>query len=89
LCVPPYDCGKWDKLTIGMLLDALKKQNINISQVKNIFTFYDIEFLGETNTNDVLWQAFDYDRIDMRYDTSYDQIMILDNKVFFYLKALY
>jgi hypothetical protein len=22
LCIPPYDCGKWDKLTIGILLEV-------------------------------------------------------------------
>jgi hypothetical protein len=86
LCGPPYNCGKWDKLTIGILLESLKKQHINIIQIKNIFTFYDIEFLGETNTNDIPWKAFDYENIDIHYDRSYDQIMILSGNIFLLFK---
>jgi hypothetical protein len=86
LCIPPYDCGKWDKLTIGILLEVLKKQNIHIRQVKNIFTFYGTEFIYEIKTSDIPWQAFDYDNIDMHYDKSYDKIMIFGADIFLLFK---
>jgi hypothetical protein len=83
LCLPPYNCGKWDKLTIGILLEALKKQNININQIKDIFTFYNTKFIYEIETKYVPWEAFEYENIDIHYDKSYDKIMILGSDIFF------
>lgn len=86
LCFSPYDCGKWDKLTIGVLLEIFKKQKIHINQIKNIFTFYSTEFIYELKTTDIPWKAFDYEKIDISYDKSYDKIMIFGSDIFLLFK---
>jgi hypothetical protein len=86
LCASPYNCGKWLQLKIGILLEYLKKQHLNLKQIENGFTFYGNKMLMEIDPTDIPWQAFEYDKIDMKYDNFYNEIKIFESNIFFLFK---
>ena len=86
LCGSPYECGKWDQVKIGMLLEYLKKQQLNLKQFEDGFTFYGNKMLYEIDPTDIPWQAFEYDKIDPGYDKSYNRIMMFEGIVFLLFK---
>jgi hypothetical protein len=77
---------KWDEVKIGMFLEFIKKQSFNLKQFEDGFTFYGHDFLIETGITELPWQSFEYTKTDMRYDRSFDQIMIFEGLTFLLFK---
>jgi len=63
-----------DHRIISIFLEVVKKQNYNKDELISLFTFYDKCLLEKRELNDMYWQSLDYNKRDMDYDKSFDDV---------------